>query len=364
MRDAENGHDLRDVIGGIDAQAGDWVLRMSERDVASETISAWLEWYHADTRHRDAFERLQSDYVRLKSIPETRRHEIGAALLADLPSIDAQAVSSPRRRTHVRRYLSWAVAATLVASVAVGIWQGRWVVQDPRSGTFSTERGVNREVALPDGSKVVLGADSALSFHFTDDARYVVLESGEAYFKVAHDRQHPFLVHVGGMTVRAVGTAFNIRRAVERVVVTVSEGIVDVQRGMPSHADKGSPASEAPTARPLRLKAGEEAIVSARQQIVVAVKAADPVAADAWKTGRLEFVDEPLSDVLATLNRYSRHNIVITDHDLDRIILTGTVMESHIDEWLRSLPDIFPVHVTQVGDTVLLSPARETPPAG
>jgi transmembrane sensor len=185
-----------------------------------------------------------------------------------------------------------------------------------------------------------------------------VLESGEAYFQVAHDRSRPFIVNVGGTTVRAVGTAFNIRRSAERVVVTVSEGIVDVQRATDNASAEGATSADSGPARSVRLSAGEEVVLALREIKPLTVKPADPEAATAWQSGRLEFVDEPLSGVIATINRYSRREVVITSRELGKLTLTGSVMDNHIDEWLISLQDILPMTVVAVSEsTVLLAPS-------
>src|SRR5690606_34952861 len=98
------------------------------------------------------------------------------------------------------------------------------------TAAYQTERAEHKALVLPDGSTVRLGALTSISLNYTDEMRYLVLEGGEAFFEVARDQRRPFIVQTGAITVKAVGTAFNVRRAAERVSVTVSEGAVDVVR--------------------------------------------------------------------------------------------------------------------------------------
>lgn len=351
---------LRQELPDVVAQAGDWLLRLSEEDLAPESLSAWLEWYHADTTHREVFHQLQQEYERLKSMPGEQREMLARTAPAERPALTDEPASktAPRPRASQARRLGWALAAVLVLALAASLWQSISTVlpTEADTGIVQTARGVNEERMLPDGSRLTMGGESVASFRFTEEARYVVLESGEAFFVVAKDKQRPFIVNVGGMTVRAVGTAFNIRRSSERVVVTVTEGVVDVQR-------TDSKASPHPAAAPqpvrvLRLNAGQEVVMNATatSKPVLAVKAADATAATAWRSGRLEFVDEPLSSVIATVNRYSHREIIITDRELARMTMTGSVMKNHVEEWLSSLPDIYPAKLAEVGDdTVLIS---------
>lgn len=355
------------VLPELIDQAGEWLLRLSEEELDPDTLNAWLEWYHASPAHRETFDQLQQEYERFKSAATEQRQQLAARALSVVspqpPTLGAllpsrgQAPDESAARPRRRRW-RYAMAAGLLIAVTAGFVRVLAPgVMEAQSGIVQTPRGIHQEHALPDGSRLALGGESAASYRFTEEARYIVLESGEAFFTVAKDKTRPFIVSVGGMTVRAVGTAFNIRRSSERVVVTVAEGIVDVQRSDAQASVKRNAQTPAPV-RVLRLNAGQEVVMSTALNKGLAVKAADPQAAIAWQSGRLEFVDEPLSAVIATVNRYSSREIVITDRDLARMTMTGSVMKNHIDEWLASLPDIYPAKVAIVGDdTILISHA-------
>jgi ferric-dicitrate binding protein FerR (iron transport regulator) len=72
--------------------------------------------------------------------------------------------------------------------------------------------GTKTDVDLPDGSKVILNSGSKLTYskdYATAHTREVFL-SGEAYFKVLHDKKHPFIIHTANFDIRDIGTTFNI----------------------------------------------------------------------------------------------------------------------------------------------------------
>ena len=98
----------------------------------------------------------------------------------------------------------------------------------PETRYATTTAGYER-ARLDDGSTLELNAASAVRVQFTAAERRVKLESGEAHFAVAHDTARPFIVSAGGIAVRAVGTAFNVRYATGGdIEVTVTEGKVAV----------------------------------------------------------------------------------------------------------------------------------------
>ena len=230
-----------------------------------------------------------------------------------------------------------------------------WQLRDNRNietSAFKTERAAHRDIPLPDGSRVRLGAKSQLFVNFTSQARYLVLEGGEAFFEVAKDSNRPFLVQAGEVTIRAVGTEFNVRRVMDQTIVAVTEGSVDVLQ--PRQTARPIPS------KAIRLVAGEQVSIGPLEP-VVAVKQIEAKAVGGWQEGRLEFADEPLGMVIDTINRYSRRDVVISDQAVNEFRFTGTVSREHIDDWLLALSEIFPVDVRRVGDeTVLISPrARE-----
>lgn len=76
----------------------------------------------------------------------------------------------------------------------------------------ATRKGSKSNVKLPDGTIVWLNADSKLTYReqFIGKTREVSL-IGEAYFDVAHDTVHPFIIHTGNANITVIGTAFNVR---------------------------------------------------------------------------------------------------------------------------------------------------------
>ena len=69
----------------------------------------------------------------------------------------------------------------------------------------------NLEVSLPDGSKIFLNRNSELIYHsnFGKPNRKVKL-TGEAFFDIAEDKSNPFIVDAGNVSVKVVGTSFNV----------------------------------------------------------------------------------------------------------------------------------------------------------
>jgi transmembrane sensor len=337
--------------------ASDWLLRIQAGSLDSEELAQWLQWYDADAANRSAFEKVQATFESIHALPQSERSAWASRL---------NALEQPERsRTRVRLpWFSrpvWATAFALTIALIAGlvVWQ---VGQDGpvETSAFKTERATHRDISLPDGSRVRLGARSQLFVNFTSQTRYLVLEGGEAFFDVAKDKERPFLVQAGEVTIRAVGTEFNVRRVMDKTIVAVTEGVVEVRPTLRPDDRRPRQAAGRSGSNAIRVAAGEQVSVDPAAA-VVSVKQIDSEAVLGWQEGRLEFVDEPLGMVIETINRYSHREIVITDKAINDLHFSGTVSREHIDAWLFALPEIFPVDVRRVGNETVLISQRPVP---
>ena len=312
----------------VEGQATTWFARRrsGEMTVAEATdLEAWLE---ADPHHRLAFEAVEAIWS-------------GFGNAREAPEILAMRAAA-RRRPASAVYRAFAVraAAVLVAAVLAGF--GLWSVEgfglfggkDLPDQTFKTELGQRSTVTLPDGSIVTLNTDTVLRTQASPAARLVFLEKGQAYFRVAPDRTHPFIVHAGGRTITAIGTAFDVRVEKGRFEVTLVEGKVKVETPIAPSARSAS-AAPAPAIQMTELVPGTQFVVGEDDRW--GVTQADPVQETAWVTGWLAFDREPLAAVLTELSRYSDRRLALADPSLADLPISGRFRAGDIDGFVQAV---------------------------
>ncbi|MEN0052987.1 MAG: FecR domain-containing protein [Mucilaginibacter sp.] len=140
---------------------------------------------------------------------------------------------TPIRSINTNTNTSWLrVAAAAMLLVGAG-WISYYLYQ--RSGMSSQLISINatnmvRVDTLPDGSIVHLNKHSGISYVGNFKSQRIIKLTGEAFFEVKHNQYVPFTVHVNDVTVKDIGTAFNIKSKPQNTEVIVESGIVQVSK--------------------------------------------------------------------------------------------------------------------------------------
>jgi transmembrane sensor len=300
------------------AEASEWFIDFRAGDVNGEARLRFIEWLRRSPEHIQAYLEVAGAWSELPSSDPDGRLDI-ASLIArarndseviaispakpnparDLPTVDPRAF-----RTRRRRFVPAVAALAMLASiVAVFVWIDRDTAR-----SYATGIGEQRTIQLADGSTVELNARSKVEVRLTDRRRDVALIEGQALFRVAKDKQRPFVVRAGEAQVRAVGTEFDVYKKQIETVVTVLEGRVETYPGSDDAAA-------------IVISAGEQLTVV--PHIATRPTRTDTAAATAWVQKRLIFEETPLSEVADEFNRYNRRPLAIDDAELAKLKISG-----------------------------------------
>lgn len=192
--------------------------------------------------------------------------------------------------------------------------------------TITTPKGGQYQIALADGTKIWINAGSTVKFpaSFAAAKNRSVSLVGEAYFEVAKDPAHPFLVATKGQQVAVLGTHFNVSAYPEdnSVKTMLLEGSVRID---PENTSLNS----------TLLKPNQQATLTPGK---VSVKDVDADEAIDWKNGEFIFRKEPLEQVMRKIARWYDVDVVYEDAQLGKVLIGGFVSKSEqFVEVLRTL---------------------------
>lgn len=338
----------------VEQQAAAWVLR-TDRGLTAAEQDEFLQWLAADRRHGAALARHKRNWDRLNRLgqwlPE-HSPQPNRDLLAPRPRPVFRLLEGPR---------AWLAPLTIAAALVIGlfVWQARTAAPAAAAGGPVIASITSR--TLEDGSVVELNRGAVISVLFTPGERRVQLERGEAHFTVAKNKERPFIVSAGGVAVRAVGTAFNVRLDSAAVDVLVTEGVVHVAKPVgPPLA--GVPSGRSANNRPTILNVGERTSVSlaaaAPPPEVVAVTPAQAEAILAWQPRMLDFTATPLLGVVSEFNRHNAPiHLAVSDLALARTEVSASLRSDNVEGFIRLLEAGFGVRAERDGDTITLRQA-------
>lgn len=157
------------------------------------------------------------------------------------------------------------------------------VVETPKGGQFT--------VGLADGTKITLNAASSLKFPVSFKGKERIVElTGEAYFEVAKNKTHPFIVKTGTESIQVLGTQFNVNNYTDEgsIKTTLLEGSVMIDGKT-------------------ILKPGEQAVFSATG---LRVNQVDTELAVAWKNNKFMFERARIQDIMKMVERWYNVQVI------------------------------------------------------
>ena len=171
---------------------------------------------------------------------------------------------------------------------------------------YKTLAGQKTTITLPDSTIVTLNGNSSLSYRgsWKETKLRSVDFSGEAYFKVKSNAEKPFVVNTSGITIKVVGTTFNVKSydEDEDVETTLVEGKVIIEKAAEGHS----------VSEIVKLLPDQKAIFSKNSKQIVLKKVKSENEAS-WIKGSLIFEDEPFSEIVKDLERWYGAKIILKD---------------------------------------------------
>lgn len=309
-------------------QAAYWQARLSS-DLATEQQRREFEsWLNERPENKAAWQEINAFWIGLDGLTE--------ADICDSPVAGFESSRTAKRKSAFFRP-ALALAATLLLAVSLFHDQAGFYFAD-----YTTAPGQQRNIALADGSEIVMNTGTAISVDYSAQHRRITLHDGEAYFVIAPDAQRPFDVQTHAGQIRALGTEFNVKTGRDEVNVTVYQHAVRVT------ANGGKFLASLPE--------GQQVVFSDNALSVAA--AANLQRDQAWRKQRMIFQDKPLAEVIAELNRYRPGKIVVVNDAIKTLPVTGVFATDNTDIALQTIEQSLPITVTKITEMLVLLSAK------
>jgi len=315
-------------------EASIWVVRLME-GLSAEQEQQFFVWLGKCRDHKDLLFELAATWDELGIVESvfgklSVKREQKALSSFKLKSFSVAALML------VCVFIVWQVGSAIYGSIST-FYSGDQA-QSSKS-VYSTATGEQSKVTLSDGSIASLNTNSRIAVHFSNAIRKVELSRGEGMFEVKHDNMRPFVVEAGNITIRAVGTAFNVYRInADHIEILVSKGRVAVSYPNTNLAISGKTRVHNDD---MQLTDGELAKIDGPGSEVTKIDKQTIESRLAWTSGMLIFDGQPLEQVIAELSRYTETKFIIRDSSVGRINVSGYFSIGDVNALLFALSNNF-----------------------
>lgn len=192
---------------------------------------------------------------------------------------------------------------------------------------------------LPDGSIITLNKNSRIQYASNFETNRNITLEGEAFFNVATDPSHPFVLKTGEVQVRVLGTSFNVKSDQQQVEVIVETGAVEVNK----------------KAETVQLKQNEKAVLTKNSSAIVKASNKDELY-NYYRTQTFVCNDTPLWQLAEIFSNAYGVKIEITNTAIRNEEITSVFVYSNLEENLDLLQETYhgKITVEKKGDTYIL----------
>ncbi len=313
-----------------------YILLLSKQftgDILPDESAHLSEWLHQSPEHQRLAAELRQVWEKTGSFNKAFSPDLDT----DFHQLQARIRMAERPTAKIVPMGRWLLrAAAMLALLIASVWAWQHSKAPAASNTTVVAIAENQQLSLPDGSRVWLRQNAALTFpsHFSEKMRRVRLE-GEAYFEVAHNPAQPFQVDLAqGDQVQVLGTEFGVC-----VSPDGSRTEVSVRSGKVRFSPKEKPSGTILTANQSASYDRATAQLSLHQNITLNNLA--------WQAGGLEFVSTPLRQVVTDLEHHYKVKIALLNPALQDCQYTSPRTTQPIQKVLANIALIYQLQVVE-----------------
>lgn len=320
----------------------EWVLNPED----AELIAFWNKWLLENPASKNDIDAHKALILKLNPPTQTLSVKEERELWENIRyTIGEEVEETPVRRLFAPKW--FLMAASLAAVIAASFY----VFGDskPSSTTIQTTYGETRSMRLPDGSEVILNANSSINYldkWTVGEDRNVTLK-GEAYFIVNEQstttHRDRFIVHTPELDVEVLGTRFNVNTYRPKTQVVLQKGSVQIVTTVNKEEKK------------YHLVPNQSAVFD-KQNDVVNISKVNTEALVSWKDKRFVFDRTPLSDVAIMLENTYGIKVIIDDKELAAKQISGEIPTSERSSLLLALSTLYSLKIKEINkDTLVIS---------
>ncbi|MET6998011.1 FecR family protein [Chitinophaga defluvii] len=254
-----------------------------------------------------------------------------------LLQIKTEYIAPERPVRRIKKAYYWAAAASILILLTAGWFH--YIYNAPVK--VSTGYAQTKQVTLPDNSKLILNANSTITYskNWSNSSAREVWLDGEAFFEVAkapHSAAPKFSVHAGTINVDVLGTSFNVYHRKGNIAVVLEEGKVALENNTNHQRE---------IMQPGQMMTWDTHTFN-RQPVNTALYTS-------WKDKRLVFENKPLSEIARMLEDNYGYRVAFKKKELETLRFTGACSTEDINILLANIKEVFELEIIRKDTTII-----------
>lgn len=261
--------------------------------------------------------------------------------------IEAELLSANKSKGYRKYWFTVSLVVLLILSTVLFFYPSKKIDHSLMATELVAGNGIRKDIILPDGTKVWLNAGSKLTYDkgMVGRKKRLVTLSGEAYFDVAHDQHHPFVIKTKRISVKVLGTSFNIKAYEEenQTETTLIKGSVELSvNDRPQERIILRP-SEKFTLNDYERNSANKSETSQRERMTIAslspvvIAEKEYIQETSWMNSYLVFKNESMEELVPKLERWYNVKIEIANPAVKAYRFTGAFSDETIVEALSAM---------------------------
>ena len=321
-----------------------------EKLLSDESFLAWYfktdplateKWNHCiahDPEQRkmveEAVQLLQSITIKEQPVDVQRLKNAEDRLMHATADLDEDHALAPVIAIRPGKYKWWAAAA-IIFLTSLAVWQYYSHTSDKL--ILQTAYGETRQDVLPDGSQVMLNANSTLNYkNWREGTDREVLVNGEAFFHVKRTAQKTkFIVHTGNFDVVVTGTQFNVLSRNNKNNVLLKEGSVTVKHN----------------GQQVSMQPGDYLEFN---NTGIQKKAINNSPVLAWTEHKFIFDNTPMKEVASLVTEFYGIKVTLADENCSKGTISGIMPNDNLDVFVQALDALPEYDVIKLDNEILI----------
>ncbi|MEQ1557773.1 MAG: FecR family protein [Methyloglobulus sp.] len=325
--------------GSIEDEALAWLITATSGEMTPQQERSLADWLAQNPAHQQAFAEAQALWQGLGQLQERPFVADNLAKMEVERVSPTNATVHPIKPAYAKRTFPLSQLMLVAACLAMVAVLCPTMTSTLRlwNADYHTATGEQQNVTLADGSSIYMNAASALNQDYSSGQRRIELLAGEAEFKVSKDKSRPFVVVADNQEIKALGTDFVVKITSQGIKVSVVESAVQVSQPGQSSIE------------PVTVHTGEQLNIpeGQRPEPVAAINLSH---ASPWRSNRLIFESEPLSQVVEDINRHRPGHVFLSRPALGELRVSGVFNLDEIDSLLDAINKTLPVKSIALGE--------------